>query len=62
MPVRWNSTYEFLSTALKMKTAIKKFVVSDDDLQEYIIDNNGWDKIKIVADYLAVILLLTIDF
>jgi hypothetical protein len=62
MPVRWNSTYEFLLTALKMKTIIKKFVLNDDDLGEYVIDNNGWEKIKIVADYLSVIILLTLDF
>jgi hypothetical protein len=55
MPVRWSSTFEFLSIALKMKNAIKEMWISDDDLGVYSFDKHGWNRIELVATFLKVI-------
>lgn len=52
MPVRWNSTYEFLSTALKMKVSLQKLMIVDEDLCVYQIESSGWERIKLVAEFL----------
>ena len=62
MPVRWNSTYEFLATALKMKKSLQKLLIQDEDLSSYMIESTGWDRIKVVADFLKVINILTLVF
>lgn len=54
MPVRWNSTFDFLDKALKMKESIKKLMRDDDDLSVYSIDKDGWSKIEKVASFLQV--------
>jgi hypothetical protein len=52
MPTRWNSTYEFLSTGLKMKLAIQKMCIEDKDLEQYQIDKTGWERIAGVSSFL----------
>ena len=52
MPVRWNSTYEFLSTALKMKVPIQKLMIVDNDLSVYQVESSGWERIKLVSNFL----------
>jgi hypothetical protein len=54
MPVRWNSTYDFLETALKMKESIKQLVVQDEDLHLYQFSRGSWDKIELIANFLKV--------
>ncbi len=62
MPVRWSSTFEFLSIALKMKNAIKEMWISDDDLGVYSFDKHGWNRIELVATFLKVIASLIQEF
>lgn len=52
MPVRWNSTYDFLNTALKMKVSLQKLMIVDEDLSVYQIESTGWERIKLVAEFL----------
>jgi hypothetical protein len=54
MPVRWNSTHDFLETALKMKESIKRLVVEDEDLHVYQFNKSAWERIQLITDFLKV--------
>jgi hypothetical protein len=41
-----------------MKEAINQLIEEDKDLKAYYINDDGWERIKIVGEFLAVILLI----
>lgn len=53
-PTRWSSTCDFLEKAIIMKKAINIFLMNDDDLKAYRMDDACWNLIEDACNFLKV--------
>ncbi|KAK9756665.1 hypothetical protein RND81_01G113200 [Saponaria officinalis] len=50
--VRWNSTYLMLERALYFKRVIDHLIKKDNDLKQYVLNEDEWDKVPTIYGFL----------
>jgi hypothetical protein len=50
--IRWNSTYDMIEKALKMKNVIDIMCIKDEDLKSYTISSDEWKNLEKVFKFL----------
>ncbi|XP_048493931.2 zinc finger BED domain-containing protein RICESLEEPER 2-like [Beta vulgaris subsp. vulgaris] len=60
--VRWNSTYLMLNRALYFRAAIDHVVEKDNEIKMYLLDDDEWQKVYVIHDFLKVFYDITNEF
>uniref|UniRef100_A0A803N7J4 Uncharacterized protein n=1 Tax=Chenopodium quinoa TaxID=63459 RepID=A0A803N7J4_CHEQI len=60
--VRWNSTYLMLDRALYFSAAIDHVVEKDSGIKMYLIDDDEWNKVSVIHDFLKLFYDVTNEF
>ncbi|KAK9749713.1 hypothetical protein RND81_02G145500 [Saponaria officinalis] len=60
--VRWNSTYMMLERALYFKHVIDHLIEKDNDLKQYVLNEDDWDKVSTIYGFLKSFYNITNEF
>jgi hypothetical protein len=56
---RWNSTYDMLSVAIRLKPALNSLLSSQTDLQKHMLSQDEWDLFDDIIEFLTIFKDLT---